>query len=141
MKVEHFHDDGIEQIARANADAFFSDLAADPQQIELAKASRDNREFENVNHFFEGFEEDMRLAACGARSGPSPRLRSERPESESDWRPGDPIDKGLTEDDGGPLEKRYQGKLTKKVSASGWTSEFNEKGEIVRAYGPGVDLS
>jgi hypothetical protein len=45
----------------------------------------------------------------------------------------------LTENDGGPLNKRYQGKVTKKVSASGWTTEFNENGEIVRAYGPGVD--
>ena len=138
MKVSQFEDTQLEEIAKSNLDAFFSDMAAGSGQTELAKTSRDVREAQELDHFFQNFDDEMQLAACG-RSGPTPRLRSER-EPESDWRPGDDPEIGL-EKDGGPLNKRYRSKLTKKVSASGWTTEFNDKGEIIRAYGPGVDLS
>jgi hypothetical protein len=112
MRTQFFHDDAVEQIAKSNLDAFFSDLKTDQQPgkfiVKSANGEKsvvfDEKQMEKASHALDIFEEDLQFVAVTGRTGPSPRLRSERPESE-EWRPGDPIDKGLNEDDGGPLEK------------------------------------
>jgi hypothetical protein len=128
---DHF----LESVKNAQIDAFLSDCQNEAGLGDLEKSLRAVREEEEVDRAWNGFIEELEInAATGGRSNATPRLRSEQqePEPESSWRPGD-------DPDGGPLEKRYNGKLTKTVSESGWTTELNEKGEIVRAYAPGVN--
>jgi len=106
MKVQLYEDHFIEEIAAANFDAFLADLKNDGQQLELSKSLKESRDADELEHFFQRFDEDMTAARFG-RTGTGPvRLRSERPdESESEWVVGDPdVDKGLN--DGGELRKR-----------------------------------
>src|SRR6267154_4524425 len=116
-------DTQLEGIVKANADAFFSDLARDPQQREPAKMLEDFRKSETTEHAFRQFEEELELAATG-RTGPAPRLRSERPDQESaEWKPGMDPDIGL---DGGELAKAHGRRAARiEKSPSGWITEYD----------------
>jgi hypothetical protein len=101
MRVQQFQDDGIEQIATANLDAFFADLKADPQQGQFSKAQAHDREMEAANHALDVFEEEMQLAACGRSVTRSSSPRRERQEPEAgEWRPGMDVDFGLEKNAG-----------------------------------------
>lgn len=146
MKVQQYEDTALETIIRGNVDSFFADMAAGSGQTELTKSLRDAREMDDTNHAFAQFELEMQSVACGGRSGPAPRLRSERPESEQEWRVGDDPDLPF-EKDGGELHKRHdpgnvlRGEPGSKKISGDWVHEFDAEGRICRAYHKSVNPS
>jgi hypothetical protein len=87
-----------EEIEMESFEAFIFDCHQEEKSREISKNIRAVREETELDHQWAGFVEDMELAAAtGGRSGPAPRLRSERPAlDESEWKPGNPdVDLGL----------------------------------------------
>jgi hypothetical protein len=85
----------LESIVKANIDGFFADLRTEAGQVDLEKSVRQIREGEDLEQQFRAFEEEMLFPSTG-RTGPAPRLRSERYHPEpGEWKPGDDPDVGL----------------------------------------------
>ena len=139
MRIQQFEDDTIERAATANIDAFFADLAADPQQSELAKRLQEDRQSEENDHAWHQLTEDFELRAAGVDPGHTPRLRSDnRPDPDLDDDDGDELHKraGGSSDHGSVYERGEPG--TKKIHGD-WVHEFDQSGNVFRAYHKSVD--
>jgi hypothetical protein len=101
MQIQYFHDSEIEDIAKANIDAFLADCRAEAGLPELSKHLRDVRQEQETDHAWNGFVESLESGPTGVDVRHEPRLRSEdRPDPDVD-----------------PLEKEDGGQLAKAAGA------------------------